>query len=149
MIKKLNFMAISRRNFRENVQNGIYQFMANIMKIYLIGDQTRCFSHWCSELLAVYSRLGRTRNKTNNKYFTNQDVIDVFDEFFDISINEQGLTVAIDNAVYEVNISEQTSFSLEDVDLVEIRDIVLKLLSKTCSSEWTGVGLESVLNQYR
>ena len=149
MLEKINFMAMERSLFINRVEYGMYQFFANLLKIYLINNQTNCFNHWVQELVNTYLPLRDSKNKNNKKY-TYSDIITVFEEDLDISDlhDTENFVSKIQVAIDEVNDSENTSFTIHDVNINEIRSLIFLLLSKTCSSDWNKSTISKILNDF-
>jgi hypothetical protein len=117
-------------------------FLTNYVK-----NTTLCFNHWCSELVAAYDPLIAAKHK-KAKPFKPEDVIKEFDTLFDINTDIEGIKRLIESAIEEVNDSEQTNFSITDVNIEQVRTEMLQLLSLVTTQDWNKSHIKEILQDY-
>ena len=125
------------------------KFIEHILMIYLQGEHSTTFNHWCEEIYAFYSKLTQYTNSANNKPFTNSDVIEVYDQEFDILSEEDfHLDSYVETCLLKMNRHEKTHFDMTQINIVEIRQIILQLLQLTCTSDWNLEQIKKLLQGY-
>ena len=145
----VNFMAMTKSKFEEAIINRAGIFMTHLLKVYLMGNKTGNFDHWCHELYSFYQPFRAVTKKSDKSKYTNKDVIAAYKHWYDIGEPSSSISDLFLSDLRSINRKYNINGNLTIEDLAALEELLIELLEKTCSSEWEEENIIEMLETFK
>ena len=146
----VNFMAMTKSKFEEAIINRAGIFIAHLLKVYLMGNNTGNFDHWCHELYTFYEPFSGIVKKGDKKStYSNKDVMAAYKQWYDIGEESSSIPQIFLGKLSSINRKYNIKGKLTNKDLAILENLLIELLNKTCSSEWEEKNIIEMLEAFK